>query len=74
MDPASKLPADCWLLVIPKSSEKVSLISHLGDLNDTQPRPPHFMLAGWEKVAGLLADYPAHGPIFCTHVDLKNAF
>ena len=53
MEPVFELPANCWMFVIPKSNEKVSLIFHLVDLNDTQPQPARFTLAGWKKVAEL---------------------
>ena len=67
-------PATCWPFIIPKSSEKVSVIFHLVDFNDTMPRPARFSLCSWENMADRLSAWPPREPLFCTHIDLKNAF
>ena len=51
------LPATCWTFVIPKSSEKVSMIFHLMDFNEVlppPPPPPRFSSCSWEQVADRL--------------------
>ena len=67
-------PATCWPFIIPKSSEKVSVIFHLVDFNDTMPRPARFSLCSWENMADRLSAWPPQEPLFCTHIDLKNKF
>ena len=67
-------PATCWPFIIPKSSEKVSVIFHLVDFNDTMPRPARFSLCSWENMADRLSAWPPREPLYCTHIDLKNAF
>ena len=64
-------PATCWPFIIPKSLGKVSVIFHLVDFNDTMPR---FSLCSWEDMANRLSAWPQHEPLYCTHIDLKNAF
>ena len=67
-------PATCWPFIIRKSSEKVSVIFHLVDFNDTMPRPARFSLCSWENMADRLNVWPPREPVYCTHIDLKNAF
>ena len=67
-------PATCWPFIIPKSSEKVSVIFHLVDFNDTMPRPARFSLCSWEEMTDRLSAWPRREPLYCTHIDLKNAF
>ena len=67
-------PATCWPFIIPKSSEKVSVIFHLVDFNDTMPRPARFSLCSWENMADRLSAWTPREPLYCTHIDLKNAF
>ena len=67
-------PATRWPFIIPKSLEKVSVIFHLVDFNDTMPRPARFSLCGWENMADHLSVWPPREPLYCTHMDLKNAF
>ena len=55
-------------------TEKVSLIFNLVAFNENLHKPLSFSLDGWEQISKKLADWPADRPLFCTHVDLKNAF
>ena len=41
-------PVTCWPFIVPKSSEKVSVIFHFVDFNDTMPRPARFSLCSWK--------------------------
>ena len=68
------LKATCWPFVIPKSTEKVFLIFNLVGFNESLHKLASFSLDGWEQISQRLADWPADRPLFCTHVDLKNAF
>ena len=74
MDRGCPLRATCWPFIIPKTAEKVSLMFNLVDLNGGLRRPASFSLDGWEQISRKLAEWPADRPLFCTHVDLKNAF
>ena len=74
MDKGYPLRATCWPFVIPKNTEKVSLIFDLVDFNDGLKKPASFSLDGWEQISRKLAEPPADRPLYCTHVDLKNAF
>ena len=67
-------PATCWPFIIPKSSEKVSVIFHLVDFNNTMPRPARFSLCSWEDMADRLNACPQREPLYCTHIGLKNPF
>ena len=67
-------PATCWPFSIPKSSEKVLVIFHLVDFNNTMPRPSGFSLCSWENMADRLSARPPREPLYWTHIDLKNAF
>ena len=53
---------------------KVSLIFNLVDLLDGLQKPASFSLDGWEQISQKFAQWPADRPLFCTHVNLKNAF
>ena len=66
-------PATCWPFIIPKSSEKVSVIFHLVDINHTMPRPARFLLCSWQNMADRLNAWPPREPLYCTHIGLKNA-
>ena len=74
MDRNCPLRATCWPFIIPKTTEKVSLIFNLVDLNEALQKPASFCSDGWEPISHKLAEWPADRPLFCTHVDLKNAF
>ena len=74
MDENCPLRATCWPFVIPKSTEKMSLVFNLVEFNESLHKPLSFSLDGWEQISKKLADWPADRPLFCTHVDLKNAF
>ena len=74
MDRGCTPRATCWPFRIPKTTEKVSLIFNLVDLNEGLQRPASLSLDGWEQISRKLAEWPAERPLFCTHVDLKNAF
>ena len=74
MDESCPLRATCWPFVIPKSTEKVSLIFNLVEFNESLHKPLSFSLDAREQISKKLADWPADRPLFCTHVDLKNAF
>ena len=74
MDRDCPVNATCWPFTIPKTTEKVSLIFNLVDLNEGLQRPALFSLDGWEQISQKLAEWPADRPLFCTHVDLKNTF
>ena len=67
-------PATCWPFIIPKSSDKVSVIFHLVGFNNTMPRSARFSLCSWENMADRLSAWPPREPLYCTHIDLKNAF
>ena len=73
MDESCPMGAACWPFVIPKSTEKVSLIFNLVEFNESWHKPLSFSLDGWEQISQTLAEWPADRPLFCTHVDLKNA-
>ena len=68
------LRTTCWLLIIPKTTEKVSPIFNLMDLNEGVRRPESLSLYGCEPILRKLAEWPADRPLFCTNFDLKNAF
>ena len=74
MDEGCPMGATCWPFVIPKSTEKGSLIFNLVEFNESLHKPLSFSLDGWEQISQRLAEWPADRPLFCTHVDLKNAF
>ena len=74
MDESCPMGATCWPFVIPKSTEKVSLIFNLVEFNESLHKPLSFSLDGWEQISRRLAEWPADRPLFCTHVNLKNAF
>ena len=74
MDRGCPLRAPCWPFIFPKTTEKVSLIFTLVDLNEGLQRPATFSLDGWEQISQKLAESPPDRPLFCTHVELKTAF
>ena len=61
------------LAIWPNSSEKVSVIFHLVDFNDTMPRPARFCLCRLEDMADRLSAWPQREPLYCMHIHLKNA-
>ena len=71
---ATPLPLSCFPFIIPKSSEKVSLILSCLGMNERIEDPPTLQLPSWEGNARLLASTPRSRPLYCTHVDLTNAF
>ena len=71
---ATPLPPSCLLFIIPKSSEKVCLILSCLGMNDRIGDPPMFQLSSGEGIAQLLAATPRSRRLFCTHVDVTNAF
>ena len=68
------LPPSCFPFIIPKSSEKVSLILSCLGMNERIGDPPTFQLPSWEGIAQLLAATSRSERLFCTHVDLTNTF
>ena len=68
------LPPSYFPFIIPKSSEKVSLILSCLGMNEQIGDPPTFHLPSWEGIAQLLATTLRSQRLFCTHVDLTNAF
>ena len=68
------LPPSCFPFIIPKSSEKVSLILSCLGTNKRIGDPPTFQLPSWEGIAQMLATTPPSRRLFCTHVDPTNAF
>ena len=70
----SETPPSCFPFIIPKSSEKVSLILSSLGMNERIGDPPTFQLPSWEGIARMLATTPRSQRLFCTHVDLTNAF
>ena len=55
---ATPLPPSCFPFIIPKSSEKVSLILSCLGMNERISDPPTFQLPSWEGIARLLAETP----------------
>ena len=51
MDESCPMGATCWLFVIPKSTEKVSLIFNLVEFNESLHKPLSFSLDGWEQIS-----------------------
>ena len=74
MDRNCPLRATCWSFIIPKTTQKVSLIFNLVDLNEGLQKPESFSLHGWEQISHKLAEWPVDRPLFCMRVNLKNAF
>ena len=68
------LPPSCIPFIIPQSSEKVSLILSCLGMIERIGDPPTFHLPSWEEIAQMLATTPQSRRLFCTHVDLTNAF
>ena len=68
------LPPSCFPFIIPKSSEKVSLILSCSEMKERIGDPPTFQLPSWERKAQLVAATPWSSRFFCTHVDLTNPF
>lgn len=62
------------LFVIPKTSEKCSLIADLRFLNQFSPKPlPKFRLPTIEHIASVIRDHPP-GSLWATSLDLKNFY
>ena len=69
------LPPTCWPFIIPKTSEKVSLILSFVKQNGLDGcTPPRFSLRSWEQLSKLLVTFYPGVPLYGTHIDLKNAF
>ena len=67
-------PPTCYLFVIPKSSEKVSLILSCVKQNKRDKSVPlTFRLDFWKDLARALLTIPPGHPLFVVHIDLKNA-
>ena len=71
---AMPLPPSCFPFIIPKSSEKVTLILSCLGMNERISNRPTFQLPSWEGIARLLAATPRSRHLFCTHVHLTNVF
>ena len=68
-------PPTCYPFVIPKSSEKVSLILSCVKINKSDgANPPAFRLDSWEDLARSLSAFPPDVGLYGLHIDLKNAF
>ena len=68
-------PPTCYPFVIPKSSEKVSLILSCVKINKSDgAKPPTFRLDSWEDLARSLSAFPPDMGLYGLHIDLKNAF
>ena len=78
IDSDPPLPSTCYsyTFVIPKSTKKLLMIFHLVDFNEVllQSPPPGFSLCSSKQLADRLCSWPSDALLFCTHVDLKNAF
>ena len=69
------LPPTRWPFIIPKTSEKVSLILRCVKQNGLDGcSPPRFSLRSWEQLSKLLVTFYPGMPLYGTHIDLKNAF
>ena len=65
----------CYPFVIPKSSEKVSLILSCLKINKSDgAKPPTFRLYSWEDLARSLSAFPPDVDLYGVQIDLKNAF
>ena len=73
MDWGYPLRATCWPFIIPKITEKVSLIFNLGDLNEFLHKLASFSLDARVQISHKLAERPAGKLLSYTHIDLKNA-
>ena len=74
-DLSEELPPTCWPFIIPKTSEKVSLILSCVKQNGLDGcTPPRFSLRSWEQLSKLLVTFYPGVPLYGTHIDLKNAF
>ena len=72
--PPDPLPPTCYPFVIPKSSEKFSLILSCVKHNERDGSvPPTFWLDSWEDLVRALSRIPPGQPLFVVHIDLKNA-
>ena len=68
-------PPTCYPLVIPTSSEKVSLLLSCVKQNKRDGSvPPTFRLDSWEYLACAVSRIAPGKPLFGVHIDLKNAF
>ena len=74
-DLSEDVPPTCWPFIIPKTSEKVSLILRCVKQNGLDGcTPPRFSLRSWEQLSKLLVTFYPGVPLYGTHIDLKNAF
>ena len=69
-------PTTCWPFLIPKTSEKVSLITSYANQNGLEgcTPPRRFLLRSWEHLRELLVTLHAGVPLYAMHIDLMNAF
>ena len=73
--PPDPLPLRCYPFVIPKTSEKVSLILSRVKQNRMDGSVlPTFRLGSWEDLARALSRIPPGQALFAVHIDFKKAF
>ena len=73
-DLCEDLTPTCWPSIIPKTSEKVSLILSCVKQNGLDGcKPRRFSLRSWEQLSNLLVTFYPGVPLYGTHIDLKNA-
>ena len=74
-DLSGDLPPTCWPFIIPKTSERVSLILSCVKQNGLDGcTPPRFLLRSWEQLSKLLVTFYPGVRLYGTHIDLNNAF
>ena len=67
-------PHTCWPFIIPKTSEKVSLMLSCVKQNGMDGcTPPRFWWRSWEQLSKLLITFFRGVPLYGTHINLKNA-
>ncbi|EPS57343.1 hypothetical protein M569_17475 [Genlisea aurea] len=72
--PDPRAEQNCWVFVIPKSTEKVSMIADLRYLNGFSPQPlPGFRLPTVRDVFGFISKF-APGALWGGTLDLSNFF
>ena len=75
-DLSDDLSPTCWPFIIPKTSEKLSLILSSVKQNgmDGYTPPPRFSLRSWEQLSKQLVTFYPGVPLYGMRIDLKNAF
>ena len=67
-DLSEDLPPTCWPFIIPKTSEKVSLLLGCVKQNGLDGcNPPRFWLRSWEQLSKLLVTFYPGVPLYGTH-------